>query len=445
MKTENFKKNERLKNKIRMNEEIPNKKKVSSCQMFQYKSITYSIIRSLNSYRESHNLIPFQVDPFLVKVAMKHSKHMAQGKISATTDGIKEILKEQPYTSYVARVTVIHSIENAYRDVVNEWTSVKELTLPLVSNCNCCGVGIGLSSDDDVFFTLIISLRTLIGSSKYAGGILKSFLMHEACMKIVNELRITHFNLQPFATYIPYIDMSYEFVNMKQEDLTPRYIQNRLGIVAAHNISYCEHSKDATPRDIVEDWMRKTTAKKSILGEFNCAGFGFLFESDSIYSVRICARIIPECIIDGSETYVEPAVLIKEIFDSLNEIRDQHSLPPLELNEDLCLVAQDHAEWVANDEPEIDNPLNQEFFTDGIEPNYVGTDISHMSCNEITKAPKTFLAKWRNNNECISVLLNQVDHVGIGLCFNEDYVCHCTVIIGAIGQSSRITNKIVNF
>ena len=113
----------------------------------------------------------------------------------------------------------------------------------------------------------------------------------------------------------------------------------------------------------------------------------------------------------------------------MNEFREQHSLQALSYDTDLCLAAQDHTEYIANGK-QGDNPLDGDFFVCDIEPKYVATDISHMCCNEMSRAPKVVMAKWRNNVDCISVLLNQIDDIGIGVCFDKNYVCHITIIIG---------------
>lgn len=419
--------------------------RLSSCQLFQYKSITYSIIRSLNSFRESKKLKPFYADPFLVKVAMRHSKRMALGKIECSTNGIKDMLENEPFTNYCTRVTHIDKLEHAFTEVVNQWVTDKELVFPLMSECDCCGVGIGFTDTEDVFFTLIIALRSVIGSSRYRGSELKSYILFQKTLEIVNMLRTAHFNLLPFAPYPPFIDLAFKFAELPLEQLTPKFVRTKIGMCSSYSVGYGKIEENSTPEQIVEEWMNQVSSKANILGDFNCVGFGFFVRDKILYSIRICARIIPASIIDGTETYIEPVVLARQLFNSMNELRDQHGLPAMEFDDDLTVVAQAHAEWVANDEDEEDNPLNQDFFLDEIEPSYEATDISHMCCNEITRAPKTFMAKWRNNPDCISVLLNNVDHIGIGLCFSADYMCHCTVIIGSLGNEISVTNKIVKF
>jgi uncharacterized protein YkwD len=230
---------------------------------------------------------------------------------------------------------------------------------------------------------------------------------------------------------------------MKPDDITRQFTNEHLSGFADYRIAYGSvPERRATPNRIVENWMNLVGKSKNILGDFNRVGYGFVTKDrGALTSLAIYVRSIPAAVIDGTETVMDGTILATQISEMLNEFRSQHSLPSLNIDPDLCLVAQDHSEYVANGH-EGDNPIDGAFFTCECEPRYVATDISHMSCIEISRAPKAFMERWRNNVDCISVILNQVDDMGLGVCFDKNYVCHITVIVGSKGKPCEVSNII---
>jgi hypothetical protein len=116
-------------------------------------------------------------------------------------------------------------------------------------------------------------------------------------------------------------------------------------------------------------------------------------------------------------------------------------MPPVSIDPDLRQLAEEHAEYIANDKHGVD-PLTSDVWVDQIQIKYVATDVTHTSCHELSCAPQVVLSKWRNNPECITVILNQVDNIGIGIAFTSCCMCHVTIIIGSRGNHSELENII---
>ena len=419
---------------------------VMSTRAFQWKSTAHSILRSLNMYRETVKKPLLADDWRLFRVAMAHSRKMAKKEATVNADLVAKQLKEFPFIDFFAEVASFSSMDNAFTNVVNQWTTDNKVSKVLLMDFNCAGVGVAVNEENnnDIYFTLILGLRTVIGHSYYSGTTLRSVLLAEQCLELVNKMRHDEFQLLPIRLDLQLCDMAYRFANMDTKELTDEYVREKVGICSLWRISYGGvDDKKATPKMIVENWMNQMGKSKTLLSDFNRVGYGFVVKKDTglLFSVCLYVRSLEAAVIDGTETIVDGSILASQIFDMMNEFRDQHSLPPLNYDSDLCLAAQDHTEYIANGQKGA-NPLDGDFFVCDVEPRYVATDISHMSCSEISRAPKSFMAKWRNNVDCISVLLNQIDDIGIGVCFDRHYVCHITVIIASFGNDGEVTNII---
>ena len=417
---------------------------VPSTRLFQWKSTAHSIFRSLNMYRESVKLANFEDDWRLFKVAMEHSRKMASGMIKFSADSVGKGLRMYPFIDYFTDVTRFPSMNNAFTNAVNQWTTDNKVSRILLKEFNCAGVGVAVAENGDVYFTLILALRTVIGHSYYSGTTMRSVLLAQQCSRLLNKVRHDEFQLLPIHLDLKLCDMAYRFASMDAKELTNDYVKEKIGICSDFRIAYGGvDDKKASPHAIVENWMNQMGKGKSLLGDFNRVGFGFVVKKESgmLFSVGVFVRTLEAAVIDGTETIVDGSILATQIFDMMNEFRDQHSLQPLNYDPDLCVAALDHAEYIANGQ-KGPNPLEGDYFVCDLEPRYVATDISHMSCCEMSRAPKVFMAKWRNNVDCISVLLNQIDDIGIGVCFDKKYVCHITAIIASHGNDGEVTNII---
>ena len=228
-----------------------------------------------------------------------------------------------------------------------------------------------------------------------------------------------------------------------KEQITPEILRNAVGYASKYIMAFGKiRGKVITPESIVQEWMNQLGKTESVLGDYNRVGFGFFIKKDIVYSCRILARYLESSIVDGIETMIGNDILADQFAEILNHFREQHGLAPVEIDEDLTQVAQSHSEYIANGEIG-ENPIETDFFQLDVKPQFIAIDITHLTCIEISKAPKALMTKWRNDQKCVSVLLNQIDSMGIGLCFDHNYVCHSTVIVGSRGYESGIVNKIV--
>lgn len=414
-----------------------------STDIFNFRSIADSILSSINMFRENFLKPLLQEDDHLYQVAMDHSRKIANKEIECDTKDIKNEIKDYPFAFFSAQVAHFPN-ENAFTAVINSWTTKPEISKLLLSNFNVAGVGVYTSRTEEVYFTLILALRTNIGYSYYSKTSLYSILLAEKCISIVNQIRKEEFGLLPLFLNLDLCDQAYQYARMDMESIKEDDVKQKVGICSLCKISFCDvKEKGATPKTIVQKWMNQLGKAKTILGDCNRVGFGFAQIDGQIHTVSIYTRTLHAAVIDGTEKILGNAIIASQIADTLNEFRQQHSLPPMNIDDNLCEYAQLHTEYIANGSIG-DCPLEDEFYTSTVEPQYEATDISHVHCNEMSMAPKAFMAKWRNNQECISVLLNQIaDDMGIGVCFDKDYICHITVIIASKGNQAPIKNIIV--
>ncbi|OHT06617.1 hypothetical protein TRFO_25287 [Tritrichomonas foetus] len=427
---------------IVQNESEP-KEKLISCRLYQYISIADSILRGINMFRETAGKPFLQEDDRLYQVAMDRSEEMAVDGKEFEKQKVSQDLDKYPFVYYCAHSAHYPSQENAFTAVINQWTTDLIISKQILANFNCAGVGVWMNKNNELFFTLILALRSNIGYSYYSGSSLISILLAEKCVKIINIVRHDDFQLIPIKLDLDLSDIAEKFACMDTKEVTDELIKEKIGPCSQYRVSFgLIPRKNLTPKKIVENWANKFDKTKTVFGDFNRVGIGFRKRDDSLYSVCIFTRKLHAAIIDGTETIVDGPIIAQQIADGLNEFRQQHSLPPLDMNYNLCNVAQEHSEYIANGREGL-NPLESDFYVNQVEPFYEATDISHMCCHEMSRAPKAFMAKWRNNCDCISVILNQIDDIGVGVCFDKNYVCHVTIIIGAKGIEAQISNVIV--
>jgi len=415
---------------------------LTSCRVFQNRSISASIIRSINMFRATNMLKVLEEDPNLTHIAMRHSYKMATKRVEVNTVSIKRAIRSQPLVVFDAFVSHYPSMNNAFTTAVNNWTSDSNVSSSLMARINCIGVGFSISEDGDSYFTLIIGLRSDIGSSGIRGAELKSLILAEKCLYEVNKIR-KEFKLLPMLIDRKLCSLAFTYCSVPRDNLSTKYVTQFIGPTSSINIGYGSiFKKNGSVKNIIEEWMTQVTHVDLVLGDYNRIGIGFMEKDDQIRSIRIVIRDIHAAIIDGTETLIDPIVISKLIAEKMNEFREQHHLEKLDLDEDLFSIARDHTEFIANGSIGP-NPLESDMYVNEIEPVYEAIDVSHTCCCEMSRSPKAFMQKWRNNTDCVSVLLNQVDRIGIGLCFDSDYICHITVIIAALGSKGDVVNKIV--
>lgn len=409
---------------------------------FQYSSVCATLIRAVNLFRASHKLDPIVESVELNKIAMKHSLAMARMEVKFNNAPIKTDIQNLPIAFYYAHVSRSDSPNHAFLDVANEWASEPGISKALLTKVNTIGCGMATSTQKSTFFTVIVAVKSYIGDSTLVGDELRSFLLAQRCLDIVNEIR-KKYNLNPYLFSDQLSTLAYKFCQTDPTKVTQKFISTRLPSASSSHVDFGKMPLEkATPKTIVEEWMQQTYHVDALLGEFNRIGIGFVIKKGCFYSVRIVTRSIYASIIDGTENLVDNTILAKHVAEEMNEFREQHSLEPLAYDDNLFKVAQDHAEYIANGMEGV-NPIEDDFYKNVVEPKYKLCDISHTTCREMSRAPKEIMRKWRNNTDCVSVLLNQVDDIGVGLCFDEDYVCHVTTIICDKGLEKDVVNKIV--
>jgi uncharacterized protein YkwD len=412
-----------------------------SSEEFKFVSTADSLLRMINKFRESLRKPPLVEDRDLFRVAMRYSRQMAIGKEPCDTKSLGLKMRELPITHWFATVGYQNAQLDAFTATVNDLTTDRKKATALSQPFNVSGIGVSASNEGNAFFTIILGYRSIVGYSYYSGKSLRSVMLAERCSKIVNHVRHKEFRLDFVLLDVQLCELAHRFVSMDTSILTEEFVRHEIGICSDFKITFGRVSaKNVSPVQIVENWMNLCGRTKSILGDFNRFGCGFaLSESgNELYSVCLYVRSMQAAVIDGKETVVEDNSIASRIADIMNEFRDQYGLPILTIDNDLCTVARKHAESIVNESEE--DLLATDLFAQSVLKKYVAHDVSHMSCREIKRVPQTFMEKWRNKEECLSVILNQVDEIGVGVCFNHLYECHVTVIIGSFGNDAAVTN-----
>ena len=179
-------------------------------------------------YRESVKLANFEDDWRLFKVAMEHSRKMASGMIKFSADSVGKGLRMYPFIDYFTDVTRFPSMNNAFTNAVNQWTTDNKVSRILLKEFNCAGVGVAVAENGDVYFTLILALRTVIGHSYYSGTTMRSVLLAQQCSRLLNKVRHDEFQLLPIHLDLKLCDMAYRFASMDAKELTNDYLKEKI-------------------------------------------------------------------------------------------------------------------------------------------------------------------------------------------------------------------------
>ena len=411
-------------------------------QKFQYRAVSASLVRSINMYRETKKLPPLDEDRFLARAAFAHSRKMAAHVVTFAASNLSSSLGGHPYVCYDAFVSRFDSFDHAFTGLVNEWTTNKVIRESITQKINVAGVGVCFSSSGSVYCTLIVASRSLIGWSQFSGRELLSMAMAAATLPKLNCAREAH-NVLPLKLDPLLCSIAFKLFRMDPAGLSQEFLGAKLEPCPQCAVAFGSVKAGSTPAEAVAEWLRQYGSTTAVLGDFNRVGVAFSVAGGEMRSIRILVRSLHAALIDGQDSLVDFDVLAKQLAESMNAFREQHMLAPLRLDADLFRVAQEHAEFVANGAEGL-SPIEAAEYTESIEPRYLSVDISHATCVELSRAPRAIMKKWRNNTDCVSVLLNRVDDIGVGLCFTDDYVCHVTVIVASVGNDAPIVNKIVN-
>ena len=418
----------------------------TSVDRFYAASIAAAVLASLNKFRESSHRNQFDDDDHLGSIAMAHSRRMAAGEIEFGIVPIGEQLTPYPFVIYDAHVTQ-QSVEeaDAFTRVVNSWTTDASVSRSILGKYNCAGSGFAVSNQMTGFFTLILGLRSTLGFSYFTGSRLRSILLAERCLDLLNLVRVKKFQLRKLKISLRLCDFAYRFVGLDKETLTKDYVKQKVGRQSGDFLTFgVVNASEDEPEVIVKEWLNQVGKNMSYLGDFNRIGIGFKEIDGKLRSVIILVRNLRAAIVDGAEELTETSTIASEIVEQLNRFREQHKLDPVMIDDMLAETAQLHSTFVANGQQGPD-PLEDEDYLAELDANFSDTDVTHFSCCEMERAAQSLLHKWRNDENCVSVILNNVSDIGVGVAFDERWVCHITVIIGSRGEENEVINRIVQF
>ncbi|OHT14142.1 hypothetical protein TRFO_03182 [Tritrichomonas foetus] len=420
-------------------------------QIHIMRSLSSIMLCAVNEFRHNHQRPYLNEDPNLTAIAMDHSIHMTKSPSNFNTATISDKMNQYSFVCFEAHVSHHPSNEYAFTSVVNTWTTEPGIMKSILSDFNVGAVGAAISSTNEAYFTLILALRSIIGNSFYRGPSLKSMILAEKSIEVLNDVRSTHFSLRPIKFDTKLSEFAFLFGKMNRYELTNEYVQSRIGVFSSLKITFgkieVKHKNSITPEQIVEEWLNKIGKSQSFLGDFNRIGVGFYQNKKTLHSVILLVRSIQAALVDGTESMIEEGIIAQEIGQMLSKFREQHKLNSLSIDEDLCEIAERHAIYVANGKIGVD-PLEDDDYLTKVEPRYSAVDISHMVIAELSKVPLMLMAKWRRNEGCLSVILSHLDDIGIGVAFDETFLCHVTVMLAAVDDddsNDEIVNRIVVF
>ena len=418
----------------------------TSVDRFHAISIAAAVLASLNKFRESSHRKQFDDDEHLASIAMSHSQRMASGELAFGIVPIGQRLTPYPFVVYDAHVTQ-QSVEepDAFTRVVNSWTTDSNVSRSILGKYNCAGSGFAVSPHKIGFFTIILGLRSTLGFSYFVGSALKSIILAERCLDLLNVVRVKRFQLKKLKISLKLCDFAYRFVGLDKDILTKEYVRQKIGRHSADFVTFgVVNANEDQPEIIVKEWLNQVGKNMSYLGDFNRIGIGFKEIDGKLRSVIILIRNLRASVVDGTEQLTESGAIASEIVELLNRFREQHKLDPVMIDDVLMETAQLHSTFVANGQ-EGPDPLEDEDYIAELDANFSDTDVTHFSCCEMERAAQTLMSKWRNDETCVSVILNNVSDIGVGVAFDEHWVCHVTVIIGSRGEENEVINRIVQF
>ena len=411
---------------------------------FKLRSISASLIRCINMFREYREKPIVDEDPRLSRIAYRHSRKMALGVVQFSTIGIKDALKGLPLVCYDAFVATHDSVNQAFTAVVNNWTTEDESKESILKNVNCIGVGVSFSATRRMFFTLILGLRSFIGDCFFSHEELYSVILAQKVLEAHNLMR-KNYELSKLSMDVSLLGIAYNLLKSDTTKVDMESLKSKIDPVPDLAVAFSETDVDPTAQQVVESWLTHANANDTVLGEYNRIGYAFHHDGNRLKCLRIMVRSLHASIIDGTDSIIDTTIHSKKIYQFMNDFRKQHNLEPLKLNKQLCAVAQEHSEFIANGSVGK-SPIDSDFYIHEVEPAFRAIDISHISVKELSRAPKAVMKKWRNSTDCVSVLLNRVTDIGVGLCFDDLYICYCSVVIAVDAHSEpKVVNKIVNF
>jgi uncharacterized protein YkwD len=408
-------------------------------------AVAVSVLGSLNAYRKSCNCAEFVEDPTLCSLSMRHSQRMAAGKTPFAKEALQQELAQHPFPFSDVRIAQYSARDSGLVNAISGWMADPVTVGVLVGIYDCAGAGYAVSGDGTGYFTVVFAIRSIIGNSYYCGVSLGSLLYAQKCLSLLNCVRAHSSQLRAIKFSEELADLAHRFIAVEGKIPTKELLVQTIGRQSAIGVAVGKVPTNAVaPQMIVSEWVNQVSRQSTFFGDFNRIGIAIKKDGDSVISLVLLVRSVRSALVDGTEKVVDPVVIGGEVIDIFNRFRGQHQLQPLVSNELLMRMSLSHTVYVANGQVG-DNPLTDAEYVRRAERLFEAVDVSHFSCPEMSLAPQRLVAKWRMNADCISVLLNDVSDIGVGVAFDDGFVCHMTVIIGSRGEESQVTNRIVRF
>lgn len=428
-----------------------NDEKDTPIKLYFLKAISSVMLNSINSFRTSHQKPLLNEDHNLFFLAMEHSNFMTKQKENFNTNMLYQKMGSYSFVCYEALISRRRSDNNAYYGVVNSWITDPSTMKSILTDYNVGAVGTAISSNNELFFTLILAVRTIIGNSYYISDYLKSMILAQRTIDLLNDYRTNRLSLQPIKMDLRLCELAYEFNSLDSQFVSFRIIKDKIGIYSSIKITLgsipfdVKHPSKIQPELIVEEWINQLGKTTTFFGNFNRIGVGFKEHDGSLISLIFLIRSLQAAIVDGTETMIDESVIGQCILEKLSQYCEENGLPSLVIDEDLNNYAQMHAVYNANGQIN-DDPLKETYYIENVENDYEKIDVSHTVVTEISQAPFTFVSKWMKNQGSLSVIFSGVTDAGIGVTFDEDFRCHITLILAKKrGKTVNIVNKIVRF
>ena len=121
--------------------------------------LVQAVHQEVNRYRVFQGLRPLTLDPFISKVAMRHSQEMADRDIPFGHEGLVQraqtIRKRYPYSRVAENIGAIKGYNNPATEIVEGWLQSSKHLKNIRGDFELTGVGIAKSRSGVYYFTQI--------------------------------------------------------------------------------------------------------------------------------------------------------------------------------------------------------------------------------------------------------------------------------------------------
>jgi uncharacterized protein YkwD len=142
---------------------LKSEKQVPKDSIATTEQIENQIFEKVNAYRKSKNLSELAINAIMVKLARKHSKDMADGKVSFGHDGFSERMAR--IRKKIKNVSMggenVYECSGNYDDLANEaftgWLQSRGHKQNIEGQFDLTGIGVVKSPEGDYYFTQIFA------------------------------------------------------------------------------------------------------------------------------------------------------------------------------------------------------------------------------------------------------------------------------------------------